>query len=133
MRFLPFEELRVFQMSEQLADEIWDIVIQWNYFEKDTVGKQLVRAADSIGANIAEGAGRGAKKDNQRFVRISRGSLNEVRFWLRRLYRRNLLDKQQIENLRKIIDNLAPSLNAYIRSIGEKSLNTKHQTPNTKH
>ena len=126
MSFLPFEELRVFQMSEQLADEIWDIVIQWNYFEKDTVGKQLVRAADSIGANIAEGAGRGTKKDNQRFVRISRGSLNEVKFWLRRAYRRNLLDKQQIEKLREIIDNLAPSLNAYLRSIGEKSPNTKH-------
>lgn len=119
MQFLPFEELQVFQLSEQLADEIWNLVIQWGNFEKDTVGKQLIRAADSIGANIAEGAGRVTKKENQRFVRISRGSLNEVRFWLRRACRRNLLKEIQIEKLKEIINNLAPCLNAYLRSIGK--------------
>ena len=76
MAFLPFEELHVFQLAEKLADEIWDIVYKWKLFEKDTVGKKLVRAADSIGANIAEGTGRGTRKDNQRFIRISR-SLSE--------------------------------------------------------
>ena len=48
-----FEKLRVYQLSERLADEIWSIVLQWNLFARDTVGKQLVKAADSIGANIA--------------------------------------------------------------------------------
>ena len=50
-----FEELRVYRLAETIADEIWTIVLKWNYLAKDTVGKQLVRAADSIGANIAEG------------------------------------------------------------------------------
>ena len=84
MTFLCFEDLRVFQLAEKLSDDIWKIVGEWNYFEKDTVGKQLVRAADSIGANIAEGSGRGYPNDNKRFVRIARGSLNETKFWLRR-------------------------------------------------
>jgi four helix bundle protein len=53
-----FEKLRVYRLSEKLADELWRIVIHWNYFARDTVGKQLVRAGDSIGANIAGGAGR---------------------------------------------------------------------------
>ena len=53
-----FEKLRVYRLSEKLADELWKIVMHWNYFARDTVGKQLVRAGDSIGANIAEGAGR---------------------------------------------------------------------------
>ena len=126
MRFLPFEELQVYQLSEQLADEIWEMVIHWGDFEKDIVGKQLIRAADSIGANIAEGAGRGAKKENQRFIRISRGSSNEVRFWLRRAYQRKLLNEIQIETLKEIINSLAPCLNAYLRSIGKTSPNTKH-------
>lgn len=73
-----FESLRVYQLSELLADEIWAIVVKWNVFARDTVGKQLVRAADSIGANIAEGSGRGTFVDNRRFVRIARGSLNET-------------------------------------------------------
>ncbi len=131
MRFLPFEKLQVFQLSEQLADDIWDMVIQWSDFEKDTVGKQLIRAADSVGANIAEGAGRGTKKENQRFVRIARGSLNEVRFWLRRAYRRDLLAEQKTESLKELLDHLAPCVNAYLRSIAEKTPNTKHETPNT--
>ena len=45
---------------------------------KNTVGKQIVRSADSIGANIAEGTGRHNFQDNQRFVKIARGSLNET-------------------------------------------------------
>jgi hypothetical protein len=38
-----FEKLRVYRLSEKLADELWRIVMQWNYFARDTVGKQLVR------------------------------------------------------------------------------------------
>ncbi len=53
-----FENLKVFQLSEQLADQIWNIVIFWNHLATDTVGKQIIRSADSIGANIAEGSGR---------------------------------------------------------------------------
>ena len=50
-----FENLRVYRLSEDIADIVWDIAVQWNNFARDTVGKQMVRAADSIGANIAEG------------------------------------------------------------------------------
>jgi hypothetical protein len=52
---LKLEELEVYQLSESLADLIWGICISWDWFTKDTVGKQLVKAADSVGANIAEG------------------------------------------------------------------------------
>ena len=84
MEKTAFEKLRVYQLSEELADSIWDVAIRWDSFARDTVGKQLVRAADSIGANVAEGAGRGTPKDNQHFVRIGRGSLNETIHFLRR-------------------------------------------------
>ena len=115
-----FENLRVYQLSEELADEIWDIVLSWNNFAKDTVGKQIVRSADSIGANIAEGEGRGSFQDNRRFVKISRGSLQETQHWLRRAFKRNLLTIEQIETLKPLIDKLSPTLNAYLRSIGEQ-------------
>jgi four helix bundle protein len=113
-----FENLRVYQMSETLADEIWDIVVGWNSFAKDTVGKQIVRSADSVGANIAEGEGRGTSPANRHFVRIARGSLQETQHWLRRAYKRNLLTKEQIERLKPLLENLSPSLNAYLSAIG---------------
>ena len=82
-----FEKLEVYQLPERLADAIWDMALGWNSFAKDTVGKQLVRAADSIGANIAEGYGRGTGADNRRFVRTARGSLNETQHFLRQIGR----------------------------------------------
>ena len=119
MGFVRFEDLRVFQLAEKMADEVWNTVTGWTYFEKDTVGKQLVKAADSVGANIAEGTGRGTPKDNQRFVRIARGSLNETKYWLRRAYTRNLIHKSEANNFKKTLDELGPSLNAYLKSIGK--------------
>jgi four helix bundle protein len=113
-----FEKLDVYRLSEDLADRIWDCAVSWNHFARDTVGKQLVRAADGIGANIAEGAGRGSYQDNRRFVRIGRGSLNEVKHFLRRAYRRRLLSQEQVDCFRPLLDELAPRLNAYLKSIG---------------
>ena len=118
MGFLPFEDLHVFQLAENLADEIWNIIKEWNHFNRITIGEQLVKAADSVGANIAEGCGRGTPKDNKRFVRIARGSLNETRYWLRRAYSRNLMEKEKTEKLKTLLDELGPCLNAYLKSIG---------------
>jgi four helix bundle protein len=116
-----FENLKVYQLSETLADEIWDVVLGWDRFARDTVGGQIVRAADSIGANIAEGSGRGSFQDNRRFIRIARGSLKETQHFLRRAYKRKLLDDNQVNRIKPLVDNLAPMLNAYLRSIGRVS------------
>ena len=113
-----FESLQVYKLAERLADDIWAIVLKWDVFARDTVGKQLVKAADSIGANIAEGTGRGTFLDNRRFVRIARGSLNETQHWLRRAYKRQLLSSKEVGNLKPVVDELAPKLNAYLKSIG---------------
>jgi four helix bundle protein len=113
-----FEKLDVYRLAEELADEIWHAVNSWDYFAKTTVGKQLVRAADSIGANIAEGTGRGSYQDIRRFVRNARGSLNETRHWLRRAHGHDLLPVEATRKIKPLIDELAPRLNAYLRSIG---------------
>ena len=113
-----FENLRVYKLAEELADEIWKIVFRWNAFAKDTVGKQIVRSADSVGANIAEGTGRHNFQDNQRFVKIARGSLNETQHFLRHAFKRNLLISADVKRLKPLVDNLAPQLNSYLKSIG---------------
>jgi len=70
-----FVHLHIYKLSEKLADEIWRIVIHWNFFAKNTVGIQIVKAADSIGANIAEGSGRGTDPELRRFESVARFAL----------------------------------------------------------
>jgi len=118
MATTDFEDLRVYQLAERLADEVWGIVGGWSIFARDTVGKQPVRAADSVGANIAEGCDRRSFNDNKRFVKIARGSLNETKHFLRRAYKRRLLDDEQVARLKPILQELPRSLNAYLKSIG---------------
>ena len=124
MAGLPFEKLRVYHLSEELADGVWNIVQGWKILARDTVGKQIIRSADSIGANIAAGAGRGSYQENRRFIRIARGSIFETRHWLRRAFRRQLLTDTQIHELKGCIDNLGPQLNAYLKSIGRNGPKT---------
>lgn len=121
MAAVGFERLRVYQLAEQLSDESWEIVLTWENLARDTVGKQIIRSADSIGANIAEGFGKGTYADNRRYVRVARGSLYETRHWLRRAFKRRLLSERQIERLKLIVDELGPKLNCYLKSIGPSS------------
>lgn len=129
-----FEKLRVYQLAELLADRVWQIVLRWDHFAKFTVGKQMVTAADGVGSNIAEGSGRGSLQDNQRFIKIARGSLYETKHWLRRAYNRKLLSETDVTDLKPIIDELLPKLNAYFRSVdcAVEATQTKHKKQSTK-
>ena len=51
----------------EMADIIRTSVLSWGYFHKDTIGKQLVKSADSIAANLSEGFGRFHYKENKQF------------------------------------------------------------------
>lgn len=116
-----FENLRIYQLAEELSDLCWSIVTKWDNFARDTLGKQFVNSADSIGANIAEGSGRGSFADNRRFAVIARGSLFEVKHWLRRAYQRGLLSDSHVRKFQELIEELTPKLSAYINAIGKKT------------
>src|SRR3989339_635850 len=90
---MKLEELQVYQLAMEMAEKIWIIVVNWNYFEKDTIGKQFVRAADSIAANLSEGFGRYFYKENKQFCYYSRGSLFETKTWLRKAFNRKLIEE----------------------------------------
>lgn len=116
-----FENLRVYQLAEEIGDLAWEMVVKWDRLSQDTVGKQLVNAAGSIGANIAEGAGRGSFAENRRFAKIARGSLFEVKHWLRMAYRRDLMPQKEVAKFQGLIEELTPKLSAYINAIGKKN------------
>lgn len=110
------EDLEVYQMAEELADKVWNICLGWDYFARETVGRQFVKAADSISANLAEGHGRFHYSDRLNFCYYARGSLQETKSWLSKAVRRGLISKQE-NDIRSIIEILPKKLNAYITSI----------------
>jgi four helix bundle protein len=119
---MKLEELQVYQLSMQMAEEIWEIVIKWDYFTKDTIGKQLIKAADSIAANLSEGFGRFFYKEEKQFCYYSRGSLYETKCWLTKALNRKLIEETDFEKFLKEINNIGVKLNNYITSIGKKAI-----------
>jgi four helix bundle protein len=117
--------LRIYQLAEALADEVWQEVIAWKPFARDTVGRQLVEAADSIGGNIADGYGRYSYKENRQFQLYARGSLHETRHWLRRACVRKLMSDVRCKELAAKVEELAPQLNAYIKTLERRSREQK--------
>jgi len=118
---MKLSDLRIYNIANEISDEIWKLVDKWDYFTKDTIGKQFVRSADSISSNIAEGYGRYHFKENKNFLYYSRGSAYESLDWLQKANRRNLISLNNAESLKARIEDLIIKLNAYIKSIGKKS------------
>jgi 23S rRNA-intervening sequence protein len=60
-----FRGLEVYRRAVALADKLYPAAVGWPPFDRWTTGVQMVRAADSIGANIAEGDGRFGSADQK--------------------------------------------------------------------
>jgi four helix bundle protein len=116
---MKLEELKVYQLSMSVSERIWDIVIKWDYFLKDVIGKQLIRAADSISSNLSEGFGRYHYKENKQFCYYSRGSLFETKTWIRKSFNRNLIEEKTYLELVADLESIGFKLNNYIKSIGK--------------
>ena len=114
---MELEELRVYQSSMDLGEKIWNIVIKWDYFAKDTVGKQLAKAIDSVAPNLSEGFGRFFYKEKKQFGYYSRGSLYETKTFLIKGYNRKLISEKDYNEFMSEIKDIGIKLNNYITSI----------------
>ena len=111
-------DLEIYREAMEIGEEAWGFVLKWDYFAKDTLGKQFVRAADSIAANLSEGYGRYHFKENQKFWYNSRGSAQETQTWIEKAARRDLMEREAARLLYDRVETYKKRLNAYIRSIG---------------
>ncbi|MES2376250.1 MAG: four helix bundle protein [Bacteroidota bacterium] len=127
MSYHNLEDLKVYQLAESFSDEVWFIVHGWDYFAKETVGKQIVRSADSISANIAEGYGRFHYKENRNFCYFSRGSIIETKGWLKKSKNRSLLSEEQFNELFEKLQIIHIKLNAYLKFIGKSPADKQAQ------
>lgn len=111
------EDLKVLGDAEAVADGVWKLVTKWEPFARDTVGKQLARAADSIGANIAEAYGRFHYGEKLQFLYYARGSLFETKYWLSRALARGLMAEDQVQHYAVQLTDVARRLNSFASSI----------------
>lgn len=118
--YLQLNRVNSYVISYHLSNYIWNKVVKWEYFSKETIGKQFVRAIDSISANIAEGFGRYGKKDKIRFYYFSFGSLQESLDWNQKAYNRNLLKQVEYEFIFNHLKHLPKEINSLIKYTKEK-------------
>ena len=111
------EDVRVLRAAGEVADALWRLVLGWEDFERDVVGRQLARAADSVGANVAEACGRYHYGEKVHFLYYARGSLFETKYWLNRSQARGLVDAATAANYGETFDHLARQLNAFAASL----------------
>ena len=122
---MKLEELQVYQLAMDIAEQIGEIIQPWEYLAKDTIGKQLIRSADFLAANLSEGFGRYFYKENKQFRYYSRGSLYETKTWVTKAKNRQLINSDNCNKLISQIDIFSIKLNNYIKSIGEKNKSPK--------
>jgi len=109
-------ELDVYRLAEELSDLIWVAYDEWSPKAQHTMGAQIIRAADSIAANIAEGYGRYIPADRRKFYLYARGSFEETKAWLRKAIRRRVIVADDVRKYKTLVDCLGPKLNAFIKS-----------------
>jgi four helix bundle protein len=123
-----FEDLRVLKSAEEIADSVWKVVVQWDGFAKDVVGKQISRSADSVGANIAESFGRFNFGEKLQFLYYSRGSIFETKYWLNRTRIRGLMNPDEVQEYVNRLTDLVRQLNTFFSSLKTVRLEQKQKT-----
>ena len=118
--FLQLNDVQPYKTALKLSNYVWEIVIRWDYFAKDTVGKQFVKAVDFISANIAEGFGRYFKKDKINFYRYSNGSVKESFDWNEKAKIRNLINKDDYQHILGELQKLPKEINQLIKITNNK-------------
>ena len=119
------EDLKILQTVESIADAVWKRVVQWDEFARDVVGKQLARAIDSIGANIAESYGRFNYGEKLQFLYYARGSLFETKYWLNRAVVRELFQMEEVKSYTIRLSDAARQLNTFANNLKSQRKDNK--------
>ncbi len=114
-KYLKLNDIDAYRRAFHLSNKVWNMVISWDHFPKNTVGSQFVRAVDSISANIAEGFGRYNKKDKIKFYRIAIGSLKESQDWNEKSVHRSLISGNDYQTNLNELNALHLEINQLIK------------------
>jgi four helix bundle protein len=114
-----FDDLEVFQRAYKLSLEVHRATLAMPQIEQYALADQVRRASKAICANLAEGFGRQAqsKAEFQRFIRMSIGSADEMRVWLRYCFDLGYISDSQWQSWRNEYEEIAKMLQGLHRSL----------------
>lgn len=113
-KYSQLKNSKAYCTAFNLSNCIWQEVVKWDYFSQRTIGQQLVRAVDSVSANIAEGYGRYHKKDKIKFYYYARGSASESCDFCLKAKIRGLLSEKQYQIIFNELQKLPQEINGLI-------------------
>ena len=115
-----FEDLEVFRRAYRVSLEVHRATLQMPQIEQYALADQVRRSSKSICANLAEGFGRQAqsKVEFKRFIRMSIGSADEMRVWLRYCFDLGYISDTQWKAWRDEYEEIARMLQGLHRSLG---------------
>ena len=114
-KYLKLNDIDAYKRAFHLSNKDWIIILSWDYFSRNTVGTQYVRAIDSVSANIAEGFGRYSKKDKIKFYRYALGSLKESLAWNVKAKIRNLISFEIYSDIFNVLNAVPLEINQLIK------------------
>ena len=109
-RIESYRDLVVWQKAMDLAAEAYRLASILPKSEQFRLTNQLLRAAASVPANIAEGHSRGTRKDYANFVSIARGSLAEVETFLMLAVKVGLIKQQEVATAMSVATEVSKML-----------------------
>lgn len=112
-----FRELKVWQKSHGAIREVYRVSATFPRDEVYGLTAQMRRAAVSIGANIAEGCGRGSDPDFARFLQMAMGSASEVEYLLLLARDLNYLGADVHAGLNSDMAEVKRMLSAFLRKL----------------
>jgi four helix bundle protein len=115
-----FRNLQVWQRSHKLTLELHDVTSRYPKSQIYGLTTQTTRAAGSIGANLAEGCGRGTDADFRRFVQIAMGSASELENHLQLAFDLKFLDEPKYQHLNNEIVGVKRMLSSLLKRLNEK-------------
>jgi len=120
-----FRKLMVWKKAQDLTVYAYSVTKLFPSSEQFGLTAQIRSASCSIGANIAEGCGRGSNKDFLRFLHIAIGSAFEVENHILLAERIGYLDEQQASTLIKMVVEQKRMLASLMRKIKGSSTTKK--------
>ena len=112
-----FLDLIVWQRAVDMTVSVYELTDSFPRKEIYGLTSQLRRPAVSVASNIAEGAGRGSKKEFRQFLNVARGSNCEVQTQLIIASRLNLIAHQDLEMAESLSHEVGRMLNGLLQSL----------------